>query len=75
MLDWREREHEDVDLATINHQPLIDALKTCGLYKFWTIPSMRAQVDFFQWLVDRWNIQDQCFFIGGHQLEMEPEDI
>ena len=36
---------------------------------------MRAQVDFLQWLVDRWSIQDQFFFIGGHQLEIELEDI
>ena len=56
----------------MNHQPSIDALKACGLYKFWAIPGMRAQVDFLQWLVDRWSIQDQCFFIGGHQLEIEP---
>jgi len=35
-----------VDLATINHQPSIDALKACGLFKFWAIPGMRAQVDF-----------------------------
>jgi hypothetical protein len=26
-------------------------------------------------LVDRWSIQDQCFFIGGHQLKIEPTDI
>ena len=26
-------------------------------------------------MVDRWNVQDQCFFIGGHQLEIEPADI
>ena len=64
-----------MDLATINHHPLINALKACGLYKFWAIPGMRAQVDFLQWLVDRWNVQDQCFFIGCHQLEMEPKDI
>ena len=75
MLSWWEREHEDVDLAAINHQPSIDASKACGLFKFWAIPGMRAQVDFLQWLVDRWNVQDQCFIIGGHQLEMEPEDI
>ena len=75
MLDWREREHEDVDLAAINHQPSIDALKACGLYKYWAIPGMRAQVSFLEWLVERWNVQDQCFYIGGHQLEMEPTDI
>ena len=75
MLDWREREHEDVDAAAWNHQPSLDALRACGLYKFWAIPGMRAQVDFLQWLVDRWSIQDQCFFIGGHQLEIEPAGI
>jgi len=48
MLSWWEWEHEDVDLATINHQPSIDALKACGLFKFWAIPGMRAQVDFLQ---------------------------
>ena len=75
MLDWHEREHEDVDLAAINHQPSIDALKACGLYKYWAIPGMRAQVRFVEWLVERWNVQDQCFYIGGHQLEIEPSDI
>ena len=75
MLDWREREHEDVDLITINHQPSIDALKACGLFKFWAIPGMRAQVDFLQWLIDRCSIQEHCFFIGGHQIEMEPTNI
>jgi hypothetical protein len=75
MLDWREREHEDVDLAAIGHQPSIDALKACGLYKYWAIPGMRGQVPFLEWLVERWNIQDQCFYIGEHQLEIEPSDI
>lgn len=75
MLDWHEREHKDVDLDTINHQPSIDSLKACDLYKHWAIPSMRPQVDFLEWLVERWNVRDQCFYIGGHQLEMEPADI
>lgn len=75
MLDWHEREHEDVDATAWNHQPSLDALRTCGLYKFWAIPGMRAQVDFLQWLVDRWSIQDQCFFISGHQLEIELANI
>ena len=44
MLDWREREHEDVDLAVMNHQPSVDALKACGLYKFWAVPGLFAVV-------------------------------
>lgn len=46
MLTWHEQEHEDVDLAEINHQPSIDALRACGLFKLWAIPGMRTQVDF-----------------------------
>ena len=46
MLNWREREHEDVDLAAINHQPSIDVLKACGLYKYWAIPGMRPKCAF-----------------------------
>ena len=65
MLDWREREHEEVDEAAINHQPSLDALRGCGLYKYWSIPGMRAQVRFLEWLVERWNVQEQCFYIGG----------
>ena len=64
-----------MDAAAWNHQPSLDALRACGLYKYWAIPGMRAQVDFLQWMVDRLNVQDQCFFIGGHQLEIEPADI
>ena len=56
MLDWREREHEDVDSAALNHQPTIDALRACGLYKYWVIPGMRAQVPFLEWLVERWHV-------------------
>ena len=75
MLDWREREHVEEDEAAINHQPSLDALRACGLYKYWTIPGMRGQVRFLEWLVERWNVQEQCFYIGGHQLEIEPSDV
>ena len=75
MLIWREREHEDVDDAAMLHFPTMQALKACGIYKFWAIQGMRAQVDLLTWLVNRWNVQDQCFIIGGHRLEIELEDI
>ena len=45
MLIWQEREHEEVDEAAILHQPTLQALRACGLYKFWAISGMRAQVD------------------------------
>ena len=75
MLVWWEREHEDVDEAALLHPPSIQALRACILLKFCAILGMRDQVDFLQWLVDRWSTQNQCFIIGGHWLEIEPEDI
>ena len=75
MLVWREHEHEDVDDAAMLHPPTMQALRACGLYKFWAIQGMRAQVDLLTWLVNKWNIEDQCFVIGGHWLEIELEDI
>ena len=75
MLIWREREHEEVDEAAILHLPTQRVLKACCLYKFWAISGMRAQVELLTWLVDRWHVEDQCFFIGGHRLEIELEDI
>ena len=75
MLIWRECEHEDVDDAAMLHLPTTQALRACSLYKLWAIQGMRAQVDLLTWLVNRWNVQDQCFIIGGHWLEIELEDI
>ena len=31
MLDWREREHEDVDSVALNHQPTIDGFASMRL--------------------------------------------
>jgi hypothetical protein len=42
MLEWREREHEEVDVAG-DQDPVAQAtLKICGLYKFWALKGMRA---------------------------------
>ena len=75
MLIWREREHEDVDDAAMIHPPTMQALRACGLYKFWALQGMRAQVDLLTWLVNKWDVQDHCFIIGDHRLEIELEDI
>ena len=56
MLIWREREHEEVDEATMIHQPTLKVLRACGLFKFWAISGMRAQVDLLTWLVSKWDV-------------------
>ena len=53
----------------------MQVLKNCGLYNFWVIQGMRAQVELMTWLVNKWDVQDQCFIIGDHRLEIKLEDI
>ena len=56
MLEWREREHEEVDDVAMLHLPTLRVLRECGLYKFWAIQGMRAQVDLLTWLVNKWDV-------------------
>jgi hypothetical protein len=51
VLEWREREHEEVD-AALDRDPVAQvALKICGLYKFWALKGMSAQVRLLEMLV------------------------
>lgn len=36
---------------------------------------MKAQVELMTWLVNAWDVQEQCFIIGDHKLVIETEDI
>ena len=46
VLEWREREHEEVDVAVERDSGAQMALKICRLYNFWAIKGMRDQVRF-----------------------------
>ena len=52
MLEWREREHEEVDVAVERDPGAQMALKICCLYNFWALKGMRAQVRLLQILVN-----------------------
>jgi hypothetical protein len=51
VLEWREREHEEVDVSMDRDPRAQMALKICGLYKFRSLKWMRAQVRFLEMLV------------------------
>jgi hypothetical protein len=51
------------------------ALKICGLYKFWELKGMRAQVRLLQLLVDYWDPDSESFNLDGKPLRIEVEDI
>ena len=68
MLEWRECEHEEVGDAAMNNPAIMRVLRNCGLYKFRAIQGMRAQVELMTWLVNKWDVQEQCFIICDQKL-------
>jgi hypothetical protein len=75
VLEWREREHEEVDVVVEKDLGAQMALKICGLYKFWELKGMRAQVRLLEMLVDYWDPDSESFNLDGKPLRIEVEDI
>lgn len=36
-MEWREREHESQDSVALDDPTTMQALRNCGLYKYWII--------------------------------------
>ena len=75
VIEWREREHEDVDRVV--HDDLVSqlALQRCGLYKFWNLGSMMDQPRLIQMLTNYWDTYTEVFILDGIPLKIEVEDI
>ena len=75
VLEWREREHGDVEVVVQGDLMAQQALQVCGLYKFWCLGSLRAKPRLLQLLVDYWDSDYKTFHIDGMSLSIEVEDI
>jgi hypothetical protein len=75
LLEWREREHEEVDVVVERHLGAQMALKICAMYNFWALKGMRAQVRLVQMLVNYWDHDTETFNLDGKPLRIEFEDI
>jgi hypothetical protein len=75
VLEWRERDHEEVD-AVVERDPMAQvALKRCGLDNFWALKGMRAQVRLLEMLVGYWDPDSERFILDGQPLRIKVEDI
>ena len=75
VLEWREREHGDVEEAVQGDLMAQQALWACVLYKFWCLASLRAKPRILQLLVDYWDPESETFQIDGISLSIEVEDM
>jgi excinuclease UvrABC nuclease subunit len=51
------------------------ALRRCGIYKFWALKGMRAQVRLLQMLVNYSDPDTEAFNLDGKPLRIEVKDI
>ena len=52
VLEWREREHGDVEEVVRADLMAQQVLRACGLYKFWCLGGLRAKPGLLQMLVN-----------------------
>jgi hypothetical protein len=75
VLEWREREHEEVDSTVERDIGAQMDLKRCGIYNFWALKGMRSQVRLLQLLVNYWDPDSEGFNLDGQPLRIEFEYI
>ena len=75
VLEWREREHGDVEEVVQGDLMAQQAQRACGLYKFQFFGSLRAKPSLLQMLADYWDPDSESFNIDGMSLSIEIEDI
>ena len=75
VLEWREREHGDVEEAVRADLMAQQALRACRIYKFWCLGGLRAKPGLLKMLVDYWDPNSESFQIDGMSLAVEVEDI
>ena len=75
VLEWRECEHEDVDMEVHDDANTQQMLQRCSLYKFWKIGSLSSQPRLLHMFVDYWDPDTEAFMLDGMPLRIKVEDI
>ena len=73
--EWRECEHGEVEEVVRVDLMAQQALRACGIYKFWCLGGLTAKPRLLQMFVDYWDPDSKSFQIDGMPLTIEVEDI
>lgn len=71
MLEWQEREHEQDDALALGNDIMMNALRECGIYKFFMCPNMHSHPMLLQPLVDMWDVEAGHFMVGDQFFCLE----
>ena len=74
-ITWREREHEERDMISLNDPGTVRALRDCGLLKYFKFSGMRQQIELLDFLVREWDPAIEEFHIKNKLLSITVEDM
>ena len=72
---WKEQEHDIVDASAIEDEGCMNALRDCGLKKYFLTSSLRAQPELLQFIIDAWDVDNLVFRLRNQTLELEVSDV
>ena len=75
VLEWRERENEDMDRDALRYAPTLQDLQQSGLLNFFCTSSMRSNVCLLEHLISYWDHDLGAFDIQVEILEITIEDM
>lgn len=75
VIKWHEHEHEGADNGALNHPDTVNALRQCGLLKYFQISSMRSETSLLQLLIGYWDPNRLLFMVNDEPLPFEVEDM
>ena len=75
VIEWKEREHGEEDEQAMENETCMNALKNCGLKKFFLTPCLRDQPELLQYLINMWDVDEQIFKLRDQVLELEVADV
>jgi hypothetical protein len=75
MIEWKEREHDMDDLASLQSPHTWAALRACGLLKFFKLQKMKKEILLLKHMIGLWDVTEQGFRIGTQLLTIELEDV
>ena len=75
VIEWKEREHNEEDELVMENEQCMNALRNCGLNKFFLTTCLRAQSKLLQYLISIWDEEEEKFKLRDQVLELEVSDF
>ena len=75
VIEWKEREHGEEDEMAMENEACMNALRNCGLKKFFLRPCLQAQPELLQYLVSIWDENEEVFKLRDQVLALEVSDV